>query len=133
MSDCIFCKIARGEIPAHKVYEDEHTLAFFDITPTAAYHTLVISKKHYTNMLDIPADEAAHIMRAAKRVVDLYKNKLGMTDVNIINNSGTAANQEVPHIHFHIIPRAAGDWKDSPWQRHPELREKFDEMLARVK
>ena len=132
MTDCIFCKIAKGEIPSFKVYEDEHTLAFFDITPTAAYHTLVIPKKHYINMFDVPADEAVNIMQTVKKVIGLYEKKLGLKDLNIINNSGKAANQEVPHLHFHIIPRAAGDWKDAMWARRPELRDKFGEMLKRL-
>ena len=105
MNDCIFCKIVNGELPSYKVYEDEHTSAFFDITPITEYHTLVIPKKHYVNIFDIPADELGHIMRAVKHVADDMAQKYGIKNLNIINNSGAAAGQEVFHIHFHIIPK----------------------------
>ena len=130
--NCIFCKIVRGEIPSSKVYEDQHTLAFFDINPASEYHTLVISKKHYVNMFDIPEDEAASLMRAIKKVVSLYEKKLDLKDVNVINNSGAKAHQDVFHIHYHIVPRLSDDSLGSPWKRYPELREKFAEMLERL-
>ena len=103
--DCIFCKITRGEIPSSKVYEDEHAFAFLDIKPVAKHHTLVVPKKHYANILDIPADELAHVMAAVKNIVDMYREKFGMTDVKLLHNAGAAAGQEVFHFHFHIIPK----------------------------
>ena len=133
MTDCIFCKIVRGEIPSLKIYEDEHTLALFDINPASEYHTLVITKKHYVNMFDIPEAESANLMRTIKKVVTLYERKLGLKDVNIINNSGVKAHQDVFHIHFHIVPRISADPLGSPWKRYPELRAKFAEMLERLK
>ena len=132
-NNCIFCKIVRGEIPCAKVYEDEHTLAFFDINPASEFHTLVISKKHYVNMLDVPEDTASNIMRTIKKVVALFKEKLGLQDVNVINNSGIKAHQDVFHIHFHIVPRFTDAPLGSPWKRHPEMREKFGAMLERLK
>jgi len=132
MDNCIFCKIVAGEIPSWKVYEDEHTFAFFDITPITEYHTLVIPKKHYVNMFDIPADEAAAMIKATKKIVALYEEKLGLENVQIVNNSGEHAQQDVFHIHFHIIPRFPGDGKDKKYVRNPELREKFDNFLAQL-
>jgi len=132
MKDCIFCKIARGEVPCEKVYEDEHTLAFFDINPASEFHTLVITKKHYVNMFDIPEDESASLMRTIKKVICLFEKKLGLKDVNVINNSGLKAHQDVFHIHFHIVPRYTGSSLGSPWKRYPELREKFGNMLDKL-
>ena len=104
MENCLFCKIAKGELPSTKVYEDEHTLAFLDINPKSARHALVIPKKHYVNMFDIPQEELAHVMHTVKKIVDFYKKNYGINNVNIINNSGKLARQVVFHLHFHIIP-----------------------------
>lgn len=76
MSDCIFCRIASGEIPCYKVYEDEHSIAFFDINPANEYHTLVIPKQHYENIFDISEDELQHIMYSIKQITTLYQQKL---------------------------------------------------------
>ena len=119
MSDCLFCKIINGELPSYKVYEDEHTYAFLDIRPQTKYHTLVIPKKHYVNVLDIPSEILAHVTATTKKVVDLYAKKLGVTNVNLVHNAGDKAQQMVFHFHMHIIPR--GDWDDS-----------FDDLLARL-
>ena len=133
MTDCIFCKIVAGEIPSHKVYEDDHTLAFLDIFPASEYHTLVIPKKHYVNMFDIPEGEAVAIMKTIKKIVTLFQSKLGLENLNVYNNSGALAQQEVFHIHFHIVPRFAADKNNQPWIRDQNLREKFTEMLERLK
>ena len=103
--DCIFCKIIKGEIPSTKVFEDEHTYAFLDVHPKSKHHALVIPKAHYENIFDIPADQAGHLMNSIKQITSLYKEKYGISNVNIINNSGKIAGQEVFHIHFHIVPR----------------------------
>ena len=133
MTDCIFCKIVRSEIPSSKVYEDEHTLAFFDIHPTSEYHTLVIPKKHYVNMFDIPEDEAVCLIKTIKKIITMYEQKLDLKDVNVINNSGAKAHQDVFHLHFHIVPRFTENKHGTPWTRYPQLREKFSEMLEKIK
>jgi len=125
MDNCIFCQIIAGKSPSWKVYEDDYTYAFLCIHPVNQYHTLVIPKKHYVNMFDIPEDEAAHLMRAVKRVVELYSRKLGLTDVQIINSSGTAAQQDVFHIHYHIVPRDEHDGQDVVWHMNPDWHEAF--------
>ena len=132
MESCIFCKVARGEAPSWKVYEDERTYAFLDIHPAAEYHTLVIPKQHYENIFDIPGDEAACVMRTIKTVVDLYREKLGIENLQVINSSGAQAQQDVFHLHFHIVPRSAGDGQDVVWTTHPQWREKFDDMLRKL-
>ena len=132
MNNCIFCKIINGEIPSHKVYEDEHTYAFLDINPATEYHTLVVPKAHYENMFDIPEEQAVHVMRAVKRIVDLYKRKLGIKNLQVINNSGAEAQQEVFHLHYHIVPRKLGDGQDIKWVTHPEFRENFDDLVNKL-
>lgn len=134
MEDCIFCKIANGEISSQKVYEDEHTFAFFDINPKNDYHTLVIPKKHYADIFDVPEDEALAIMKTVKRITSLFREKLGLTDVQIMNNSGKNAQQIVFHLHFHILPRFPDDGRDSVWPpTKEELCGRFDELMQKLK
>ena len=107
MVDCLFCKIAVGEIPSYKVYEDEHALAFLDIHPLAKGHTLVIPKIHGGTILDLPEEEVTHLFRAVQqttaRVKEIIKSD-GFT-LGINHEIG----QAVPHLHVHIIPRWHGD------------------------
>jgi histidine triad (HIT) family protein len=129
MKDCIFCKIVRGEVKSWKVLENEHVFAFLDIHPTNPYHTLVIPKKHYINIFDTPLAELQAIMSMLKTLADLYQEKLGISDVQIINSSGAEAQQDVFHTHFHLVPRKTGDGQDIHWQTHPELQSQFDLLL----
>ena len=132
MNDCIFCQIANGTAPAWKVHETEAAFAFLDIHPVNEYHTLVIPKTHYTNLFDVPEKVLIEVMLALKQVVDLYQEKLGIKHVQIVNSSGAAAQQDVFHLHFHIVPRYRGDGQDIRWSPHPAMRERFDELLARL-
>ena len=132
MSDCLFCKIGQGEIPSHRVYEDEHTLGFFDIHPLAAYHTLVIPKKHYVNIFDIPEEELFPVLRAIKKITALYEEKLGMKDVQLINNSGAQAQQVVFHCHFHIIPRQSGDNLQILQHQNEEFQKDMESLLQKL-
>ena len=106
---CIFCEIISGKIPSYKVYEDEATLAFLDIKPVNPGHTLVVPKKHYENMEDVPEEELAALILTVKKVGRLLKEKLGVRGYNIGENNDPLAGQIVPHLHFHIMPRREGD------------------------
>ena len=133
MDNCIFCKIVRGEAKSSRVFEDDKTYAFLDINRANEYHTLVIPKKHYENMFDIAEDELTAVMATVKKVVALYHEKIGMRNVQIINSSGREAQQDVFHIHFHIVPRKLGDGQNVKWIMHPEWQSRFDELLERLK
>ncbi len=111
----------------------EHVYAFLDIHPVNEYHTLVIPKIHYKDIFDIPELELKEIMFVIKKLVNLYKEKIGIENVQIINSSGLEAQQDVFHIHFHIIPRHQGDGQDIKWNPKIELREKFDKMIDTLK
>ena len=102
MNNCIFCSIVKGSAYSWKVYETEDTYAFLDIHPASRYHTLVIPKKHYTNIFDIPEEELRAVITTVKKVVKLYEEKLGFRNIQIISNSGAEAQQEVFHLHFHL-------------------------------
>ena len=109
MTDCIFCKIVRGEIPCHKVYEDNDVLAFLDISQTTKGHTLVISKEHFKNLLYVPKDVLAKVMGAAQKIAQAQVASLGAKGVNIINNTNEVAGQTVMHFHVHVIPRYSNE------------------------
>ncbi|TSE10174.1 HIT family protein [Aquimarina algiphila] len=133
MSDCIFCKIVKGEAKSRKVYETEDTYAFFDIYPTTRYHTLVIPKKHYTTIFDIPEQELRSVITSVKKVAKLFEEKLGIHNIQIISNSGAVAQQEVFHLHFHIVPRKRGDGQNIKWNKDSELVKDFEDMLDKIK
>src|SRR3982751_216909 len=89
MSECIFCKIVKGEVESWKVYEDKTTYAFLDIHPVNEYHTLVIPKKHFENLFDVPTEELINVITVVKKLVVLYRDKLGINNVQILNSSGS--------------------------------------------
>lgn len=103
----IFKTIVAGEIPCHRLYEDEHVLSFLDIGPVSRGHCLVIPKKHYVELDDMPADEAAALGAVLPRLVKALKRVTGCDGVNVLQNNGEAAGQVVMHVHFHLIPRYA--------------------------
>ena len=133
MKNCIFCKIVKGEAPSWKVYENETVYAFLDINPASKYHTLVIPKKHYTNIFDIPEQDLREVIAVVGNLSKMYEQKLGIKNIQIINSNGAEAQQDVFHIHYHIVPRKLGDGQNVEWTTHPEWRTEFDEMLNRIK
>jgi len=112
MENCLFCKIVKGEIDSEKIYEDEKFLAFLDIFPATEGHTLIISKKHYENIFDIPGHELKEVISVVKSLSIRIKQVLKVDNINLINSSGKIANQEVSHFHFHIVPRYKNDGLD---------------------
>lgn len=105
MEKDIFCKIIDGEIPCHKVYEDDDVLAFLDISQVTKGHTLVVCKKHYDNFLTTPQSEMHKVMDVAQRIGQVEVKLLGARGVNILTNCYPAAGQTVMHFHVHVIPR----------------------------
>ena len=109
MNECIFCKIVNGEVPSHKVWEDQNVLAFLDLNASTRGHTLVIPKKHHENIFDISEEEMANIGVGAKKVADLLKKNLNCDGINLVNSNGEVAQQEIMHYHIHVIPRYQGE------------------------
>ena len=105
----IFCKIIDGEIPCHKLYEDDDVLAFLDISQVTKGHALVVSKKHYDNFLTIPQEEMHKVMDVAQRIGQVDIKYLNAKGVNILTNCYPAAGQTVMHFHVHVIPRYEGN------------------------
>ncbi|MCL2225928.1 MAG: HIT family protein [Defluviitaleaceae bacterium] len=107
--DCLFCKIIAGEIPSYKVYEDENFLAILDRFPAVEGTVLVLTKRHAADMFDMDEAEASGVMLVAKRIAEKIKETLKPDGLNILQNNGKSAGQEIFHYHMHIIPRYDGD------------------------
>ena len=107
--DCIFCKIATGELPAEIVDQDEHTVSFMDINPWTRGHALVIPRTHSRNLLEIEPDDLARVAAGAKRLAERMRERLGCEGINLLNSSEPAAWQTVFHFHIHVIPRYDDD------------------------
>lgn len=130
---CVFCKIINGEIPCFKVYETEHIVCFLDINASSKGHTLIVPKKHVTNMFDVSDEIICEVIKAVNYVTKLLKEKLGVEAVNVINNSGEKAGQTVMHLHYHVIPRYDNDGiVISPKQTEPDF-DKLKQVLEEIK
>jgi histidine triad (HIT) family protein len=105
---CIFCRIAQKQLPASSVYEDEKVMAFLDIRPLNEGHTLVIPKVHYENVFDVPRELNAYIHGVTKQIAIAVKKAMNADGISIIQQNGKAANQDIPHLHVHVIPRYKG-------------------------
>jgi len=126
--DCIFCKIVEGEVPSHKVYEDKNVYAFLDAEPVSKGHTLVIPKKHVETVHE--AEEMSYMWEAIVKVANSVKSAFEPEGLNITQNNGAVAGQEVFHMHFHITPRYTGEevelsYNRSELENGEELAEKI--------
>lgn len=119
MSDCIFCKIINGDIPSSKVFENEHVIAFLDISQVTKGHTLVIPKVHKENVYELTPDMAKNIFEVVPEIARALKQAFNPIGLNTINNNGEAAGQSVFHYHLHLIPRyGEGDGFGAVWKTH---------------
>ncbi|HWO76957.1 MAG TPA: HIT family protein [Bacillus sp. (in: firmicutes)] len=119
MSDCIFCKIINGEIPGAKVYENEHVLAFLDISQVTKGHTLVVPKVHKENVFELTPEIAKQIFEVVPSIANAIKEAYQPIGLNLLNNNGQEAGQSVFHYHMHIIPRyGKGDGFGAVWKSH---------------
>jgi histidine triad (HIT) family protein len=116
---CTFCNIAQKEAPANIVYEDEKVIAFMSIRPINIGHTLVVPKKHYENIYEIPEDEVAHLYTVVKKIAHAVQKAVSAEGIRIVQNNGEAAGQVVFHMHVHIIPMN----KDHSWMHHAQMRD----------
>lgn len=103
--ECIFCSVVAGKVPAKKVYEDESVLAFLDINPRNPGHTLVVPKKHFETIFDMPDSEAVDLFKVVKQLAVKVKAGTNAQGISIAQSNGKAAGQMIPHAHFHVIPR----------------------------
>lgn len=114
--DCIFCKIANGEIPSKTIYEDEKFRVILDLGPATKGHALIIPKQHYADIFEIPEETVGDAMKLAKKMAELMTEKLGCDGFNIVQNNGETAGQTVKHFHIHLIPRYKDDGQHILWE-----------------
>lgn len=103
--NCIFCNIAEGKIPTTKVYEDDNYLAFLDINPRNPGHTVVIPKKHYATIMEMPEKEAGELFQIVRKVAIAVRAGVNANGISLASSNGLAAGQRAPHVHFHVVPR----------------------------
>lgn len=133
MSETIFTRIMKGEIPCHRVYEDQHVFAFLDIAPLSQGHTLVVPREAAPTLDRLSDDAAAALGRALPRLCRAVQAATGATDYNVLQNNGVLAHQAVPHVHFHIIPRLAEAGLGLDWpagQLDPEAGAALAQRIA---
>lgn len=122
--DCIFCKIARGEIPCATVFESDSCIAFLDIAPVSPGHTLVMPKDHFETLMDLPPELGTDLLGALGKISQAIMEVTKADGLNVIQNNHAAAGQVVPHAHFHLIPRHLGDGHELwPQQEYSNSRE----------
>ncbi len=132
--NCIFCKIANGEIPSATLYEDEEFRVILDLGPATRGHALILPKNHFSDLYDIDEETAAKAMVLAKKMITKLKDVLGCDGYNIVQNNGAVAGQTVFHFHMHLIPRYEGDGAGIASWKQGELSEKDkEEILKKLK
>ena len=133
MSDCIFCKIANGEIPSATLYEDEDFRVILDLGPASKGHALILPKAHAANIYEISDDMAAKAMILAKKMATKMTEALKCDGCNIVQNNGDPAGQTVFHFHMHLIPRYEGDQVGITWKPGTLTDEVKNEILEKLK
>ena len=133
MSDCIFCKIANGEIPSATLYEDEYFRVILDLGPASKGHALILPKAHAANIYEISDDMAAKAMILAKKMATKMTEALKCDGFNIVQNNGEPAGQTVFHFHMHLIPRYEGDQVGITWKPGTLTDEVKNEILEKLK
>ena len=128
--DCIFCKIANGEIPSYKVYEDDKVFAFLDANPDSDGHTLIIPKNHFTDLDDIDLDTLKSINSASKKIKKILEDKLKCTGISLLQSNGSV--QEVKHYHLHLKPYYKGI-KTMEMVKYPEFIKEPKEIYEILK
>lgn len=127
--NCIFCKIANGEIPSKTLYEDDDFRVILDLGPATKGHALILPKNHYENLFALPDELAGKVMILAKKMATQMKEKLHADGFNLVQNNGTCAGQTVFHFHYHLIPRYENDGQHILW----EPKESTPDMLEEIK
>ncbi|MCH5263590.1 MAG: HIT family protein [Lachnospiraceae bacterium] len=127
-TNCIFCKIANGEIPSKTLYEDDNFRVILDLGPATKGHALILPKEHYANLHELPEETAGEVMKLAKRMADRMKERLGCEGLNLVQNNGDLAGQTVFHFHMHMIPRYQADGQKIGWRPGELTEEELEEI-----
>ncbi|MFR8237405.1 MAG: HIT family protein [Dorea sp.] len=131
--NCIFCKIANGEIPSTTVYEDDDFRVILDLSPASKGHALILPKEHYANLYELPDEAASKVLIVAKNVVAKMTKALGCDGYNLVQNNGEVAGQTVFHFHMHLIPRYKEDQVGLGWKMGELTDADREDILAKLK
>ena len=130
--NCIFCKIANGDIPSKTLYEDDECRVILDLGPATKGHALILPKNHYANLFELPENEAEHVMVVAKRMASRMMEKLQCDGFNLVQNTGETAGQSVFHFHMHLIPRYKWDNQLIGWKPMQATQEELEETMNTI-
>lgn len=131
-TNCIFCKIANGEIPSKTLYEDEDFRIILDLGPASKGHALILPKNHYANLYELPEETAGEVMKLAKRMAAQMTERLGCEGFNLVQNNGELAGQTVFHFHMHLIPRYREDGQKIGWKPQEVSQEELEETRKQI-
>lgn len=130
--DCIFCKIANGEIPSKCLYEDEDFKVILDLSPATKGHALILPKDHFENLYELSDDVAGKVMKLAKKMATLITDKLNCDGFNLVQNNGEAGGQTVMHFHLHMIPRYTDDNQKILWRPTSPTQDELEEIKNQI-
>lgn len=130
--NCIFCKIANGEIPSATLYEDDDFRVILDLAPAAKGHALILPKEHYANLYELDDELVAKVFLLAKKMITKLTDVLGCDGYNVVQNNGAAAGQTVFHFHMHLIPRYENDNAGFGWNMGELTEEDKKEILEKL-
>lgn len=130
--DCIFCRIANGEIPSKTLYEDARFRVILDLGPATRGHALILPKDHYADLFSLPEETAGEAMKLAKHMASHMKEKLDAEGFNLVQNNGECAGQTVMHFHLHLIPRYREDGQHILWKPGEMTEEALEEIRKTI-
>lgn len=130
--NCIFCKIANGEIPSKTLYEDECFRVILDLSPATRGHALILPKDHAASLYDLPDETAAAVLVLAKKMAVTISERLECDGLNLVQNNGEVAGQTIPHFHLHMIPRYVDDGQTLGWVPREVSQEELEEIRKKV-
>lgn len=130
--NCIFCKIANGDIPSKTIYEDEDFRVILDLAPAAKGHALILPKSHHANLYELPDETASKVMMLAKKMATQITEKLQCDGFNLMQNNGEVAGQTVFHFHMHLIPRYKDDNQTIDWEKGEPTQEELEAIRKQI-
>jgi len=130
--DCIFCKLANGDIPTNALYEDDIVKAIFDLSPASMGHIIILPKEHFDDLYSIDEETAVHVFKVATKLAKAIKESLNCDGMNILQNNGEIAGQTVFHFHMHIIPRYVGDHVKFAWNQGKISEDEIKDLTKKI-
>jgi len=132
-NDCLFCAIMDGELPSYKLYEDEYFYVMLDRFPKCLGHALILPKRHVAHIFDLSEEESRRLFPLTQKIAEAMKEQLDFSGLNLLQNNGAAAGQEVNHFHLHLIPRYDGDAMAIQYKRQDPPASEFEAITEQLK